>query len=282
MRAAAGALLVLALAPGCIGPVRKAAADEAWHGRMLRACENEEGFPPFTIPGEGGKSSGYSVDLVDSAITGSGMALELAFMPAKRCSSLAASGVLDMVMEDNAASGLDQRFLASDSIYATTYVLLYDRTRFPEGLSPAAILADPASFPGCGMWGEGYGGLPADLLPTQLHLYSSAYAALLSGRCAFFPDQLEHSAVFRLNGAAILDDPRIGWVPGPSDDTTDLPPGPGSSRREKLFLFLRRDFPAGAALIDRINQTIRLWQRTGKDEQVMEHYLGRPVPPPQR
>jgi ABC-type amino acid transport substrate-binding protein len=253
-----------------------AAADPEpdWEGRVLHACETEEGYPPFTFRGADGHTVGYSVDLVEAAIRGSGLRLDVAFLPAKRCTAETASGQLDMVLEDNWESNLGDRFLVSDAIYDVTYAIFFDRNRFPQGLTIDQIAGGPARYHGCGILGEHYALLRPGQITMELHHYDTAFTALLSGRCDFFPDTLEHAAAFQLNGRRLLDESRFGWV------AVDLPPRPNllltydPGPKDPFFLFVRRDFPGAPALVARINATIKQWRQGKETSRVMALYTG--------
>ena len=83
---------------------------------MLHACEDEEGYPPFTFPGGGGHAVGFSVDLIDEALAGTGMRLDVAFLPTVRCNASVDNGSMDLSMEDFLGRGFRDA-LATDGCH---------------------------------------------------------------------------------------------------------------------------------------------------------------------
>jgi hypothetical protein len=265
-------MLVSLIATLTTGPARSADAPAV--PDVLHACESEEGYPPFAFRGRDGKPAGYSVDLVNEALDGSGIRLDVTFMPPRRCSTAAEEGGQDMVMEDNWSSNLGERFLVSDSIYDATMVLIYDRNRYPRGLTAEEITGDPQHFPGCGILGEHYAGLDPGQIALEVHRYANAYAVLESGRCSFFPEMLEHAEVYRFEGQPIIGGARFGSV------TIDLPPRPNllltydPGTKDPLFLFVRRGYGFARPLVLRLNKVVERWRKSGEEARVMARYLG--------
>jgi len=248
-------------------------ADEAWAGRVLHACEDEEGYPPFTFPGGGGHAVGFSVDLIDEALAGTGMRLDVAFLPTVRCNASVDNGSMDLSMEDFWDPDFATRWRPTDAIYDGTFVLYYDRSRHPDGLVLADVLAHPDQHRGCGLLGEIYDDFPPGQIDGREHLYAEVFERVLTGACEFYPDLLEFGAAYRLNGRRLLKDGRIGYVVYPLPSRPGQPQRYDAGDKQPLYLYLRHDFPEGDALIARVNDTVARWRRTGKTAEVMARYV---------
>jgi hypothetical protein len=246
-------------------------------GQILHACENEEGYPPFTFRGPDGRPQGYSVDLLTEAIAGSGLTLDVSFLPPRRCSMHIDSGQLDLFMEETWVADQATRWLPSDAAYEATQVLFYDRARYPGGLPASEVLARPDQYPGCGLLGFVYAGFPQGQIRDWVHHYADAFPHLLHGDCAFFPEYLEFGAAFRLEGRPILDDPRFGWVINPQSRHPELrlglPPQYRAGDKSPFFFYLRRDFPSAETLIARIDATIGRWRQGGREREELARYI---------
>jgi ABC-type amino acid transport substrate-binding protein len=270
------AALALALAWVTAGT----AAEPAPPSRHLHACETEEGYPPFTFRDPAGVVRGYSVDLLNEALEGTGLVLDIAFLPPRRCTASVDSGVMDLSMEDAWYPDLADRWLPTDAIWEATEVLFYDRTRYADGLTVPTVLAQPDRYRGCGLLGVDYDGFAPGQVDNRSYQYKDAFARLFAGRCAFVADYLEFGAVFPLRGRALLDDPRIDWVLFPMAERPAVPHKYPFGDRDPVFLYLRRDLPEAERLIDRIDDTIARWRRTGRHREVMARYLDLAILPP--
>jgi len=250
-----------------------ARAGEAWQGRAIHGCDVEEGYRPFTYYEQDRQPRGYDVDLMREAIEGTGLRLEVRFLPPKRCASAVDSGEMDLDMADPWSDALAEAWLVSHPIWHTTDALFYDRTRFPGGLTVAEIRAHPAAHPGCGIFGYPYEDFPKGEIDTSAYTYDTAFTRMLSGHCEFVVEALEFGLEYRYRGRRLLEDPRLAVV------TLPLRPQPGAPQkvdpdgRFPYYIYLRRTFPDAPALLARIDATIALWQRTGKDREVMARYL---------
>lgn len=260
-------LLVLLVAAG---PVR---AQEQWHGRVLHVCEDEEGYPPFTFAGPDGAAQGYSVDLLGEALQGTGMRLDIVFLPTVRCNASVDNGSMDLSMEDFWDPDFAARWHITDSLYDGTFVLYYDRQRHPDGLELADVTAHPERHRGCGLLGEVYDVFPPGQIDGREHLYAEAFGRVMSGACEFYPDLLEFGLAYRLNGQKLLADGRIGYIRYPVPPRPARPDRYPPGDKQPLYFYLRRDFAEGDALIQRINGTIARWRRTGQDQTVLGHYI---------
>jgi hypothetical protein len=245
---------------------------------VLQACEDEEGYPPFTFLGRDGKAHGYSVDLIEAALSGTGIRLEVTFLPTRRCTAAIDDGSMNAWTEEFWHADYARRWLASDSIYEGTYVLYYARARFPGGLSAAEVLARPDAFPGCGLLGETYDGFPEQQMQVRPHRYSDTFNALFGGRCAFFPELLEFGGAFRLGTTRVIDDPRVGWAVYHLPKRPELPQAYPPGDKEPLYVYIDRRFPRSQDLIRRIDDTVALWRRTGREAEEMARYGPPPVP----
>jgi hypothetical protein len=261
---------LLLLLPAIAGPAR---AEESWHGRVLHACEDEEGYPPFTFPGPDGAAKGFSVDLLGEALAGTGMRLDVSFLPTVRCNASVDNGSMDLSMEDFWDPDFAARWRTSDSLYDGSFVLYYDRSRHPDGLVLADVIAHPGQHRGCGLLGEVYDVFPPGQIDGREHLYAEAFDRVLDGVCEFYPDLLEFGLAYKLHGHPLLSDGRIGYVVYPIPYRPARPHRYESGDRQPLYVYLRRDFPDGEALITRINGTIARWRRTGQDTDVMGRYI---------
>jgi hypothetical protein len=252
------------------GPVR---AQEQWQGRVLHACEDEEGYPPFTYaePEDGAK--GYAVELMNEALAGTGMRLDLSFLPMARCNASLDNGTMDFSMEDYWDPDMAKRWLLSDSLYDGTFVLFYDRQRHPDGISPAEVVAHPGDHRGCGLLGESYEIFPPGQIYSRAHLYSEAFDHVLSGMCEFAPDQLEFGLAYKLHGKKLLGDGRMGYVLFPVPKLPARPDRYPANGKQPMYFYLRPDFPDAEALIRRIDDTIARWRATGRDRAVMGRYI---------
>jgi ABC-type amino acid transport substrate-binding protein len=252
------------------GPCR---ADEPWQGRVLHACEDEEGYPPFTFPDGNGHTIGFSVDVINDALVGSGMRLEVAFLPTVRCNASLDNGSMDLSMEDYWNPDFTARWRVTDAIYDGTFVLFYDRSRHPGGLVLADVLAHPEQHHGCGLLGEVYNDFPPGQIDGRAHVYAEAVDRVLRGDCEFFPDLLEFGAAYRVNGRRLLTASPMGYVVYPLGDRSARPQRYDPGDKQPLYLYLRHDFPEGEALIGRLNDTVARWRRSGKSAEVMAHYV---------
>ncbi len=259
-------LLLLAIA----GP---ACAQEQWQGRVLHACEDEEGYPPFTYIEPDGVAKGYAVELINEALAGTGMRLDLSFLPMVRCNASIDNGTMDFSMEDFWDPDLAARWRASDSLYDGTFVLYYDRQRHPDGLSAADVAAHPGEHRGCGLLGETYETFPPGQIDSRAHLYSDAFDRVLSGVCEFYPDQLEFGLAYKLHGKPLLADGRVGYVPYPVPTRPARHDRHPMNGKQPMYFYLRAGFPDGEALIRRIDETIARWRQTGQDRVVMGRYI---------
>ncbi len=247
-----------------------ARADGSWQGRALHGCEATEGYPPFTFPGPDKQPRGYSVDLLNAALAGTGMRLEVAFLPTKRCSAGLDDGTLDLSMEDSWNPEFAGRWLPSDVTWQGTDVLFFDRSRHPQGISAADVIAHPKDHPGCGLLGGTYGGFGPDQIDDRAYQFANAFNRLLAGDCEFFPELLEFGTVFVYRGQKLLDNPRIGYVVQRVPDPTAHDP---------LYIYLRRGFPDAPSFMARINDTIIRWRATGEDRATMAKYIDLSVLP---
>jgi ABC-type amino acid transport substrate-binding protein len=250
-----------------------ARAEDAAEDRVLHACEDEEGYPPFAFAGAGGEAIGYSVDLLDEALSGTGLRLDVAFLPTIRCNASIDSGAVDLSMEDFWDAGFAARWRITDSIYDGTFGLFYSRERHPDGLVLVDVLAHPEQHHGCGLLGAVYDDFPPGQIDGREHSYADALERVLKGECAFFPDLLEFGAAYRLNGRRLLKDPRISFQPYPLPRHPDRQQRYDPGDKQSLYFYLRRDFPDGEALIARINDTIARWRRSGKTTEEMARFV---------
>jgi hypothetical protein len=265
------ALVALSL---LIGPARSARAEPPdWHGRTLAACDDEDGYPPFTIRGPGGKASGYSVDLIEEAIAGTGLRFEVTFLPTKRCTAAIETGTMAMSMEDMWNPDYAATRLTSAPIYAGLYGLYYDKTRHPEGLSGADVLTHPERHHGCGVLGEDYLEFAPGQLDLRAHWIGDAFARVAHGDCEFYPDVIELGGAYPWQGKTIFADPRFGFAVLHLPADTKVPAAYVADDRQKLYFYIRSDVQDGALLIRRIDDTVRRWHATGHDIEVLGHYV---------
>jgi hypothetical protein len=274
---------VLSAHPGRADPASPAPAPPvtAWNGLILHACENEEGYPPFAYRGTDDHPHGYTVDLLEEGLFGTPLVLDVAFLPPKRCDSYIEGGQLDLEMEQR-WDPAQPDWLPSKAIYEVTPVMVYDRTRYPQGLTAAEAFDRPDQYRGCGVLGFDYPQFAGEQIDQSSHQYAEALKKMLAGRCSFFPEYLEFAASFRLGGQRLAADPRIGWVAYPAGRDANPPPEPVTPGRVPFFIYLRQSFPDSTALMARIDATILRWHRTGHDREVLGRYLDLATLTPER
>ena len=268
-----GRLAVGAIALAMLLSPAAHAADPAWQGRTLRACETEDGYPPFAFMGEQGHAKGFSVDVIEAAIADTGLRLEVTFLPTKRCNAALDLGTMDLSMEDTWDASTDATWLPTDPIWDIKPALYYDHNRHPEGISVADVRTDPTHHRGCGLLGLGYGELAPGQVDDRSYRFADAITRLLRGECEFFPESVEFGLAFQFEGRRITDDPRIGWVAYPLIRHVGGPDKYRHDAKLQLYLYLRHSYPGALALIARLNQVIAAWRRTGHDREVMSHYI---------
>jgi hypothetical protein len=248
-------------------------AEPGWQGMTLKACDDEDGYPPFTIHEADGKATGYSVDLMNEALAGTGLGFSISFLPTRRCTLAINSGAMHMSMEDMWNPDYAAHRLVTAPIYVGLYGLYYDRTRFPRGLSSEDVIAHPERHPGCGTLGEDYLEFAPGQLDTNAHWIGDALDRIVAGKCQFYPDIIELGGAYRWRGRPIFADPRFGFAVMHLPPGTKVPPEYLTGDRQSLYFYIRADFPSGPALIERIDQTVKRWQSTGRDVEVLSRYV---------
>lgn len=260
--------ILLLLAPAVVS-----AAGPAWQGGTLRACEAEDGYPPFTFRAADGHAAGFSIDLLKAALAGTGTRVDVAFIPNKRCTAEMDSGEMDIDLDSSWDASVVGRWLASDSIWEATYVLYYDKSRFPAGLTAAQVKAEPERYRGCGLTGDVYNGFAPGQVDDRSHQSKDLFSRLFAGGCAFVPDYIEFGAAYRLRGRPLLAEPRLGWSRYPMPDRPELPRAYEPGDREPIFYYVRGSLPGVADLLARINAVDAAWRRDGRLRQAMSRYI---------
>jgi hypothetical protein len=249
------------------------AAEPDWHGVVLRTCETTGGYPPFAFPADDGHAQGFSVDLLNEAIAGTDLRIDVAFLPNRRCDNDIDQGRMDLSMEETWDPDVASRWLPTDAIYEVTMVMFYDRLRHPEGLTADAIRAQPQKYHGCGILGFTYQDFPPGQVDDRSYKYADAFGRMLQGGCDFVPDYLEFGAAYRLRGKPLFADPRVAWARYPLLNRPAIPTKYPFGDKAPFFFYLRPGFPHARELIGRINDTIASWRRTGHDREVLGRYI---------
>lgn len=159
---------------------------------VIKACNDDAGWPPFSYVNIDKNNYGFSVELLQKIFSNSNYKIKISFMPWSRCLMFTKNGgidiALDLYFSDERAQYLDY---SSDYYQLTSSIYSHKKTKLKNVVINS--FNDMKKYRACGRRDFDYGHfmLSEKDFVVLANSYEQIMKLLIAGRCDFFPEESE-------------------------------------------------------------------------------------------
>lgn len=240
-------------------------------GKTIRACGDGAEWPPFHyFKRDGGtiteEVTGYTIDLLKTILSESGINLEVELPPWKRCLSDTESGKYQIALDSSFNEKRAKAYLLSAQHYTLTPAFFYLKESYPVGLSIATSADLWKNGPVCGLVGYNYEGFAPGIKNSNVDRGAKTFKELIhkvkKKRCPTFLARMEILTGFTAIGTNYLKG-EFGYNP--------LPDG----NADPFYLLISRKFEQKYELKDVIDTGIARLRNKGLLQSILKRYVRR-------
>jgi len=243
--------------------------------RLVRACDNDQDYPPFRWqrPNANGQLEvhGLGYSLLRHILAKHGWRLELELLPIKRCLREVEHGQrFQLLVSSSYNADRAKRYRLTEPYDYVSFHAFYLRQRFPD-TAPVSKKADLAKWRVCGIAGHNFAMF--DLKPEQIDTgpenFAAAFQLLRAGRCDVFPYNFQSIEALSLIGQDVL-----GTGEFSSAEIEDVPHG-------QILMLISRNHRNSIALKKIIDSELNAMAASGELARFRQQFYDehRPVSP---
>ncbi len=226
--------------------------------RLIRACDNNEDYPPFRWREKAAdgrvqiKGLGHSV--LRQILAKHGWRLEIELLPLRRCLQEVASGErYQIVISSSQSVERERLYLLSAPYDYVHFHSIYLERRFPSG-SPVKTKKDLRRHRICTLAGHNFSmfELAPEQISAEVESFAAAFAMLRHERCDVLPYNIETIKGFRLIGEDFLGSGEFGHAL-----IQDMAPAP-------ILMLIAKPYRYSTALQNLINSELAAMKASGE------------------
>lgn len=226
--------------------------------RVVRACDNDQDYPPFRWqqrqPDGRVEIHGLGYSLLRQIFTKHGWRLELDLVPLKRCLHEVENGTrYQLLVSGSPNAEREKKFLLTMPYEYVSFHAFYLRSRFPNA-APARSKADLQRWRVCGIAGHNFAMF--ELKPEQIDSgpenFAAAFQLLRLGRCDVFPYNYQTVQALPLIGQNVLGSGEFA-----SAELRDVP-------RSPMLMLISRHYRFGQTLQTLIDSELKAMEASGE------------------
>lgn len=242
-------------------------AGTAWaEPPLVRACDNDQDYPPFRWQQQGADGrteiKGLGLTLVRQILATNNWRMELDLLPLRRCLQEVATGErYQLIISSSPNAERLKTYRATDPFDYVHFHAFYLRSRFPEA-PPVQQKSDLLKHKVCGLAGHNFAmfGIPAERIDTGAESFAAVFQMLRSGRCEVLPYNLEAIEGLRLIGQDVLASGEFAHTP-----ISDVPAAP-------LVMLVTRSHRRSLSLLKLINRELAAMTASGELQQLQQAF----------
>ena len=246
-----------------------AATDSPLKGTVIKACEDEAEWPPYTYYLRDAAQkptpiiTGLSVDVASEILTKQGAKFEPELLPWARCEDQVKKGNLfQFALNATYSTERAQDYLISDPIYNTTSAYFYDVKYHPDGLKIEA-LSDLKKYKICGLFGYNYTAYGIEKnspnLDNHAKYYSEIIKKLKNQSCDLFIEKIEVvQGKAKIGQVLINDNIKWGRIPMPKQD--------------EFHYLISKKWDKSNALLKALNDGLAEMKQNGDMKKLLDKY----------